>query len=112
MSPPVALQLLLERLVSFQVIDNCRLGDKPIQAVTEDDLEAFVKHLVTLGRSASTRMTTQLSSGGGRNGSAIGGSRRVKRRSCSRQRAASSRDDYRGTRNVLSPRRAPEPALG
>jgi len=48
-------EYMVKQLVSFHVIDNCRIGDKPIQAVTEDDLEAFVKHLVTLGRAASTR---------------------------------------------------------
>ncbi len=48
-------EYMVKQLVSFQALENCRLGDKPIQAVTEDDLEAFVKHLVTLGRAASTR---------------------------------------------------------
>jgi integrase len=48
-------QYMIAQLVSFRVIDNCRLGDKPVQAVTEDDMEAFVKYLVALGRASSTR---------------------------------------------------------
>jgi integrase len=48
-------EYMIKQLVSFKVLDHNRLGDRPIQAVTEDDLEAFVKHLVTLGRSPSTR---------------------------------------------------------
>ena len=48
-------EYMIKQLVSFDVIDNCRLGNKPVQAVTEDDLEAFVKHLVSLGRASSTR---------------------------------------------------------
>jgi integrase len=43
------------QLISFRVVDDKRLGDQPVQVVTEDDLEAFIKHLVTLGRAASTR---------------------------------------------------------
>src|SRR5262249_5124552 len=48
-------EYMIRQLVSFNVIDNCLLGEKPIQSVTEDDVEAFVKHLVALGRAASTR---------------------------------------------------------
>ena len=48
-------EYMVKQIASFQARENCRLGDKPIHAVTEDDLEAFVKHLVTLGRAASTR---------------------------------------------------------
>ncbi len=46
---------MTRQLVSFRIVDDTRLGDKPVQVITEDDLEAFVKHLVTLGRAASTR---------------------------------------------------------
>lgn len=46
---------MVKQLASFEVADNTRLGDKPIETVTEDDLETFIKHLVALGRSTSTR---------------------------------------------------------
>lgn len=36
-------------------IDGRPLAEKPVQRVTEDDLEAFIKHLITLGRASSTR---------------------------------------------------------
>ena len=48
-------EYMIKQLVSFRVIDNCLLGEKPVQAVTEDDMEAFVKYLVGLGRASSTR---------------------------------------------------------
>ena len=37
------------------MIGELRLGEKAARSVTEDDLEAFIKHLTTLGRSSSTR---------------------------------------------------------
>jgi hypothetical protein len=48
-------EYMTRQLVSFRVVDDTRLGDRPVQVITEDDLEAFIKHLVTLGRAASTR---------------------------------------------------------
>ena len=48
-------EYMVKQLASFHVMHDCRLGDKLIQAVTEDDFEAFIKHLAALGRSASTR---------------------------------------------------------
>jgi integrase len=46
---------MINQLLAFPVIDDCRLGDKSVRLVTEDDLEAFIKHLASLGRAASTR---------------------------------------------------------
>jgi integrase len=46
---------MINQLVSFRMFDDGRLGEKPLRAVTEDDMEAFVKHLTTLGRASSTR---------------------------------------------------------
>jgi integrase len=48
-------EYMIKQLISFRLMDDCRLGEKPVQAVTEDDVEAFVRHLVTLGRASSTR---------------------------------------------------------
>ena len=45
----------MRQLMSFPAVGLARLGDRPVQAVTEDDVEAFVRHLGTLGRAASTR---------------------------------------------------------
>jgi hypothetical protein len=38
-------EYMVKQLASFHVMPNCRLGDKPIEAVTEDDLEAFRRAL-------------------------------------------------------------------
>ena len=46
---------MINQLLAFPVIDDCRLGDKSVRLLTEDDLEAFIKHLASLGRAASTR---------------------------------------------------------
>jgi len=46
---------MVNRLGSFQTIDGRLLGENAVQQVTEDDLEAFIKHLTTLGRASSTR---------------------------------------------------------
>jgi integrase len=46
---------MINQLLAFPVIDDCRLKDKSVRLVTEDDLEAFIKHLASLGRAASTR---------------------------------------------------------
>jgi len=46
---------MINQLLAFPVIDDCRLRDKSVRLVTEDDLEAFIKHLESLGRAASTR---------------------------------------------------------
>ncbi len=46
---------MVKQLVAFQSIEGRPLGEKDVQRVTEDDLEAFIKHLVRLGRSSSTR---------------------------------------------------------
>lgn len=46
---------MIRQLVAFPVIGELRLGEKATRSVTEDDLEAFIKHLTTLGRSSSTR---------------------------------------------------------
>ncbi len=48
-------QYMVKRLGSFQTIEGRALGEKPIQRVTEDDLEGFIKHLTTQGRASSTR---------------------------------------------------------
>jgi integrase len=45
----------VKRLGSFPAIEGRPLGEKPVQRVTEDDLEAFIKHLTTQGRASSTR---------------------------------------------------------
>jgi site-specific recombinase XerD len=44
----------LNRLTRF-VLDGRPLGDKPLSAITEDDLELFFASLRTEGRAASTR---------------------------------------------------------
>ena len=46
---------MVNRLGSFQTIEGRPLGETPVQRVTEDDLEAFIKHLTTQGRASSTR---------------------------------------------------------
>ena len=46
---------MVRQLMSFPAVCLARLGDRPVQAVTEDDVEAFVRYLGTLGRAASTR---------------------------------------------------------
>lgn len=46
---------MVRRLTAFQSIEGRPLGEKPIHKVTEDDLEAFIKHLTRLGRASSTR---------------------------------------------------------
>jgi len=43
-------EYMVKRLGSFQTIEGRPLGEKPVQRVTEDDLEAFIKHLTTQGR--------------------------------------------------------------
>ena len=48
-------QYVFSRLGAFQLTDGTRLGDKPMAAITEDDLEAFVGTLRTQGRAASTK---------------------------------------------------------
>jgi integrase len=48
-------EYMVKRLGSFQTIEGRPLGEKPVQRVTEDDLEAFIKHLTTQGRACSTR---------------------------------------------------------
>jgi integrase len=48
-------EYMVKQLAAFRVLDQGRLGDKPVHAVTEDDVEAFVRHLGSLGRAASTR---------------------------------------------------------
>jgi integrase len=48
-------QYMVKRLGSFPTIEGRPLGEKAIQNVTEDDLEGFIKHLTTQGRTASTR---------------------------------------------------------
>jgi integrase len=46
---------MIGQLVAFPLFGDTRLGDKGARSVTEDDLEAFVKHLTRLGRASSTR---------------------------------------------------------
>jgi hypothetical protein len=46
---------MVRRLAAFQTIEGRPLGERPIQRVTEDDLEVFIKHLTVLGRASSTR---------------------------------------------------------
>ena len=46
---------MVKQLAAFQTIEGRPLGEKAVQKVTEDDLETFIKHLMRLGRSASTR---------------------------------------------------------
>lgn len=46
---------MIEQLVAFPIVDGLQLGQKSVWSVTEDDLEAFIKHLTTLGRASSTR---------------------------------------------------------
>ena len=48
-------QYMVKRVGSFSTIDGRPLGEKPVQRVTEDDLEGFIKHLTTQGRASSTR---------------------------------------------------------
>lgn len=48
-------EYMVKQLAAFPVLDQGRLGDKPVHTVTEDDVEAFIRHLVSLGRAASTR---------------------------------------------------------
>ena len=48
-------EYMVERLGSFQTIDERPLSEKPVRRVTEDDLEVFMKHLTTQGRASSTR---------------------------------------------------------
>jgi integrase len=47
-------EYMVKRLGSFQTMEGRPLGEKPAQRVTEDDLEAFIKHLTTQGRAPST----------------------------------------------------------
>jgi hypothetical protein len=46
---------MVRRLAAFQTLDGRPLGERPIQKVTEDDLEGFIKHLQMLRRASSTR---------------------------------------------------------
>ena len=46
---------LLGKVAGHLAADGRRLGDMPIAAITEDELEAFHASLVTAGRAASTR---------------------------------------------------------
>jgi hypothetical protein len=48
-------EYMIKRIASFQTAEGPPLGDKPLERVTEDDLEAFVKHLTAEGRASSTR---------------------------------------------------------
>jgi hypothetical protein len=48
-------QYMFAQLAAFSLSDGSRLGDKPLAAITEDDLEAFVTDLRAKGRAASTR---------------------------------------------------------
>jgi integrase len=48
-------EYMVKRLGSFPGIEGRPLGETPVQRVTEDDLEAFIKHLTTQGRASSTR---------------------------------------------------------
>ena len=43
------------QVAAFTLTDGSRLGDKPLGAITEDDLEAVLTDLRTKGRAASTR---------------------------------------------------------
>jgi integrase len=47
-------EYMVRQLVRFQVNGAC-LGDKPVNAVTEPDLEAFVQSLARAGRSVATQ---------------------------------------------------------
>jgi integrase len=44
-----------ETFAAFTLTDGSRLGDKPLGAITEDDLEAFLAALRAKGHAASTR---------------------------------------------------------
>lgn len=44
----------LSRLTAFALSGGAKLGDKPLGAITEDDIEAFFAHLRTERRAAST----------------------------------------------------------
>ena len=46
------------QIAAFTLTDGSRLGDKPIGAFTEDDLEAFMAALRPKGHAASTRNPT------------------------------------------------------
>jgi integrase len=46
---------MFAQVAAFQVPDGSRLGDKPLGAITEDDLEVFLVALRARGRAASTR---------------------------------------------------------
>jgi len=46
---------MFAQLAAFQLEDGTRLGDKPISAITEDDLEAVILDMKSRGRAASTR---------------------------------------------------------
>lgn len=48
---------MLRQLMAFPIRWNgaTRLGEKPLGAIVEDDLEAFLRHLHSLGRSIATR---------------------------------------------------------
>jgi integrase len=48
---------MLRQLMAFPIRWNnaTRLGEKPLGAIVEDDLEAFLRHLLSLGRAVSTR---------------------------------------------------------
>lgn len=46
---------MFAQLAAFRLTDGSRLGDKPLCAVTEDDLEVFLSNLRAKGRAASTR---------------------------------------------------------
>jgi integrase len=48
-------EYLLGKVADHLAADRRRLGDLPTAAITEDELEAFYKSLVTAGRAASTR---------------------------------------------------------
>lgn len=44
----------LRKLTAFTLLGSGTLGDKPLGAITEDDIEAFFTHLRQQGRAAST----------------------------------------------------------
>ena len=46
---------MFAQIADFRLHDDSRLGDKPLGAITEDDLEAVVVNLRAKGRAASTR---------------------------------------------------------
>jgi len=48
-------EYMVKRLASFLAVDGRRLGEIPLQHLTEENLEAFVRQLTIEGRSASTR---------------------------------------------------------